>query len=112
MIPGKINTILLVIVVSLSLVLSSCGEPDRVIVQKTKIFMGTTVQIKISLGKGADKKKARDAIDKAFAQISKVDRIFSVYKPDSEVSRINRLRKNEKLQLSKEAFDLIKKSIE
>ena len=108
----KSAVILLSVIIFLSLALSSCGRSDRRIVQQTKVLMGTTIQIKVSIARGENTKKTRGAIDKAFREIRRIEDIFSVYKPESEISRINKLRKNEKLQISSDAFSLIQRSLE
>ncbi len=82
------------------------------VVERTNFYMGTVVQIKVSTNNKIDKHRAKEAINKAFEEIKRVEDVFSVYKDTSEISKINGLRKNEKLQVSDEVFDLIKKSIE
>ncbi|MFA5085925.1 MAG: FAD:protein FMN transferase, partial [Candidatus Omnitrophota bacterium] len=51
-------------------------------------------------------------IDKAFDEVKRVEDVYSVYNHASEISRINKLRKNEKLQISDGVFNLILKSID
>jgi len=74
--------------------------------------MDTAVRIEVALSNGIDETKARLAISKAFDEIGRVEGVFSVYKPESEISRVNRLGKDEKLRISEEVFGLIKKSVE
>ncbi len=74
--------------------------------------MGTSVQIKVPLMAGEDRRALEAKIDKALDEIARVESVFSVYKKDSEISRINRLRKGEALKLSAEAYGLIEKAIE
>jgi FAD:protein FMN transferase len=82
------------------------------IVERTNFCMGTIVRIKVPTGNRNDKTRANEAVNKAFEEINRVEDVFSVYKDTSEISRINRLRKDEKLRASDEVFDLIEKSIE
>lgn len=108
----KSSAIILSAIISLSLIVPSCGRPSQRVVEETKFFMGTVIQIKVALAEGSDFLAARKAIGRAFDEIGRVEDVFSVYKPDSEISRINRLKKNERLQISDEVFSLIKKSVE
>lgn len=81
-------------------------------VESTRFLMGTVVQIKIPVGPRDDEAIVRQAIDKAFDEIRRVEAVFSVFREDSEASRINRLKAGEKLRLSGEAYGLIKRSVE
>lgn len=102
----------LVIIICLSAFVCSCDNGSRKIIDETKFFMGTVIDIKVSIIDGTNEKKIREAINNAFHEIKRIEDIFSVYKENSEISRINKLRKNEKLQISHEVFALIKKSLE
>lgn len=86
------------------------GVSDRII-EETKFYMGTIVQMKVAISHGADELQARGAIEKAFDEIARVERLFSTFKADSEISKINNLKPNEKLRISGETFWLIEKSI-
>lgn len=74
--------------------------------------MGTIVQIKVPLGMGVDRKRAESGIEKAFEEIGRVEDLFSVFKEDNEISKINRLHANEPLKIKDEVFGLIEKAIE
>ena len=82
------------------------------VIEKEKLLMGTIVQIKAPVGVNGNAREVGEAIDKAFAEIARVEGIFSVYDPASEISKINRLDKGEALKISAEAFNLIDKAIE
>jgi FAD:protein FMN transferase len=77
--------------VSLSLCLPLLGasSPDTKtpLVHKTKYAMGTVYEI-AAFDESPDHASA--AIDKAFAEIVRLDSMLSNYKPDSELSRLNR----------------------
>jgi thiamine biosynthesis lipoprotein len=81
------------------------------IVERTRFLMGSPVQIKVPRGEMKSENAIISAIDKAFDEVARLEEIFSVYKSDSEISRINNLRPGEKLKLSEDAFTLIDKSI-
>ncbi len=89
-----------------------CHNVSDRIIEETKFYMGTIVQIKVSINPKDDEMKARKDIDEAFKEIGRVENVFSTFKPYSEISKINRLKPNEGLMISDEAFWLIKKSID
>ena len=106
--------ILAVIFITCSIAAYFLVSPGKgeIILERTNFLMGTIVQIKVSIKGSADRAAAERAIEKAFEEISRVEDTFSVFKKDSEVSRINSLGANETLKISDEAFDLIEKAIE
>jgi len=55
--------------------------------KKTRLIMGMPISIETV---GSPEKVMVDAIERAFRRLVWVDEIFSTYKPDSEISRINR----------------------
>jgi len=81
--------------------------------EDSRFFMGTVVQIKVSIDPAKRGQTiAKDAINKAFDEIKRVEDIYSVYKDTSEISRINRLRKDERLQITDGVFNLIHKTLD
>lgn len=68
----------------------------------TQIIMGTTVEISIY---PSNKK----ALEEAFNEIKKVDRLMSTYKEDSEISSLNR---QGEMEVSSETLEVIKKALE
>lgn len=91
--------------------ISSCGSRGDIIVEEKTLLMGAPVSIKAHLTDASGRSRARQVIQRAFAEIKKLDDLFSVYNPDSEISRINKLRKKERLLISPEAFHLINNSL-
>jgi thiamine biosynthesis lipoprotein len=81
------------------------------VVVRTAMLMGSISEIKVSLAGGISRGDAEQAIEKAFEEIRRIERVFSLYLPDSELSRINRLKKDEALKVSRETADLIGKAI-
>lgn len=55
-------------------------------VKRTQILLGTVVEIQI---RNTDEKKADDAITKAFAEIKRIDDLFTTYNEDSPVWQFN-----------------------
>lgn len=55
-------------------------------VKRTQILLGTVVEIQI---RNTDEQKANEAITKAFAEIKRIDDLFTTYNDDSPVWKIN-----------------------
>ena len=90
--------------------LARASRPDIPVHKKTSLMMGTIVEI--SIAGGEDKDLIKKAFEDAFEEMSRIDRKFSAYKEDSDVSRINRLKPGEWLVVDDETFRLIEESVE
>ncbi|GMU96220.1 FAD:protein FMN transferase [Ignavibacterium album] len=55
-------------------------------IKRTQILLGTVVEIQV---RDTDEQKADDAITKAFAEIKRIDDLFTTYNEESPVSKIN-----------------------
>jgi len=55
-------------------------------IRRSQLVMGTVVEI---MAGGRSTGQLEDAVDAAFAEITRLDRLFSSYRPDSEVSRLS-----------------------
>ncbi|HSW55046.1 MAG TPA: FAD:protein FMN transferase [Ignavibacteriaceae bacterium] len=72
-------------------------------VKRTQILLGTVVEIQI---RNTDEKKAEDAITKAFAEIKRIDNLFTTYNEESPVRKLN--NSNDSLFIvDKEIFGLM-----
>ncbi len=101
------------VIIFLSALFILRGSYDNLpVIEKEELLMGTIVQIKAPVGVNGNARNVGEAIDRAFAEIARVESIFSVYDPASEISKINRLEKGETLKISAEAFHLIDKAME
>jgi len=60
---------------------------------------------------GGNKEKTIAAIDAAFKEMERIERVFSRFDENSEVSKINKLAGLKKMSVSKEVFDLIERSV-
>ncbi|MFH0763491.1 MAG: FAD:protein FMN transferase [Candidatus Omnitrophota bacterium] len=88
-----------------------CREAARM-VEDTRPMMGTFVRIQAPVPAGQDAETVRLAVGKAFNEIARVEGIFSVFKDDSEASRINRCKKaGEPVKTTEEVFGLIERSV-
>lgn len=113
MTPSRaIRASLLSVTIILALIITRVVYQNAPVIEKEEFLMGTIVQIKAPVGINGNAGKVAEAIDKAFGEIARVESVFSTYKADSEISRINHLKKGEALKISGEAFELIKKAIE
>jgi thiamine biosynthesis lipoprotein len=56
-------------------------------VERTRILMDTLVRIEVF---GGDEHRAQEAMERAFGEMERLSGVFSHYRPDSEVSGINR----------------------
>lgn len=86
------------------LFLSSCSQSS---IKEVRLLMGTLNEIQIN---GLSKKRAHLAAEKGFAAMNRVDTLMSHYKETSEVSRIKNLLPFETTKVSKETFDVLKRS--
>ena len=105
----RFSALLLLVLIASSI--ASCAYRDTPIIEKERFLIGTIVEIKVPLPPGSSAKEIGSSIDRAFDEISRIEGVFSVYKSDSEVSKINRLKKDESVKISDETFGLIEKSI-
>ena len=91
------------IILIVAVFLFGCSAVNKEFAEK-KLLMGTAVEIKIWF---FDEAIAKKSISDAFDEIARVENIFSVYKPESEISRLN---KSGLSIVSDEVIQLIKKS--
>lgn len=75
------------------------------LVKQSRLIMGTIVEIKVA---DKDSQKAKRAINKAFAEIEKVNSLMSTYIEESEVSILNR---EGEAQVSKETLEVIRGAV-
>jgi FAD:protein FMN transferase len=69
------------------LLIAAAPETKTPLVHKAKYIMGTVYEIAVYDDQPA---RASQAIDKAFTEIGRLDAILSNFKPDSDLSRLNR----------------------
>ncbi|MDD5772872.1 MAG: FAD:protein FMN transferase [bacterium] len=83
----------------------SCGKYKKT--EETKFIMGTIVNVKIYQ---TDEGKAKTVIKKAFDEMERVDRVFSNFKEDSFISKINR-NSGTWVEVPEEVVELIERSL-
>jgi thiamine biosynthesis lipoprotein len=69
------------------LLIAAAPETKTPLVHKAKYIMGTVYEIAVY---DDQPERASQAIDKAFTEIGRLDAILSNFKPDSDLSRLNR----------------------
>lgn len=90
----------------LILILAGCSLGSSA--KETRILMDTFCEISCY---DADKGKAIAAIDAAFKEMERIERVFSKFDENSEVSKINRLAGMQELSVDREVLRLIEDSI-
>jgi thiamine biosynthesis lipoprotein len=87
----------------------SIFSADRVDVDSGKrIVMGTFARVVAVAG---DSNTAKQSIEAAFAEITKVDELMSDYKDDSELNGVNRDSFKRAVRVSEELFEVLQKSV-
>src|SRR5262245_5653741 len=72
-------------------------------------IMGTRIVVELWHD---DKAAGEKAIDAVIAEMERIDRDMSTYKPDSEVSRVNAQAAKGAMKISPELFELLTTSLE
>jgi len=90
----------------LILILTGCGQVPSV--KETRILMDTFCEISCYED---SKDKSIAAIGAAFKEMERIEKVFSKFNKNSEVSNINRLAGLEKVAASEEVFKLTEKSV-
>ncbi len=97
----------ILILAILSLLLPSCQGRSPRVVKRHRILMGTLVEISVV---GRDEDKAAAAINDAFAEMERVEKLMSRWIPESEVSRINRWAGVRPVKVSTEVREVIQRA--
>ena len=95
-----------VLVLLLSFLLSTPVSAEEVV--KARVLMGKIVEIKAH---GEDRRYLLRAIDRAFEEMERLEALMSSYRPDSEVSLIER-EAPLWVRVSPEVFDVLSKALE
>jgi thiamine biosynthesis lipoprotein len=95
-----------------SVALVTCdGDPSAVsfteprIVERAHLSMGSEVRISALT---SDEARAVRAFDQAFAEFDRLDRLLSVWHPESDVSRLNAAAGRAPVQVSAETLDVLR----
>ena len=96
------------LVLFLLLHFSGCDSKELKLVKETRFLMGTLFDITVS---HHNVKKAKKAIEKAFAEIQRIELFTSKYISKSEIAKINQLAGKEAYKVSNELYALLQKSV-
>ena len=83
-----------------------------VVIEKSRLLMGTIVEIKVPLTGHLDRGRVTQAMDQALDEVERLEHIFSIYRPDSEVSAVNRLMPGASRTVSPELLMVVEKAID
>lgn len=86
--------------------LAGCSQHP--LVRETRILMDTFAEISCF---DADKDKAIKAMDEAFKEMKRIEKVFSKFDEKSEISRINKSAGLEEVSTTEEVIGLIERSI-
>ncbi len=92
----------IVIVLVAVLAASGCSRPKTV--QKTESIMGTEVTITVVAKSAAE---GSSAIDAAMAEVKRFDRMMSLYKDDSEITKVNLAAGKNPVRVSPEMIEVV-----
>ena len=87
-------------------VLTGCGQDS--LIKETRVLMDTFCEISCY---DDSKGKTINAIDAAFKEMKRVEKVFNKFDENSEVSKINKLAGSEKVNVSEELFKLTEESV-
>ena len=86
---------------------SSCSYKDKVY-KKSSLAMDTLITITVS---SKSEKTADTAIEKAFNEIARLDKLLNFYSQDSEVALINQAAGERPVTVSKDTFEVIARAL-
>lgn len=90
-----------------------CGFPPRVAARgisgmrsliSGRLLMGTVVEIEVN---HPDLEIARQAVEASFNRMAKVDRLMSIFRPDSEISLVNHQGAEKPIQVGHETYTVL-----
>lgn len=83
------------------------GCEHQLAVQRSEPIMGTDVTITVV---APSAKEGQEAIDAAMEEIKRLDRMMSLYKDDSQVTRVNRAAGEHAVQVSPEMIEVVEEA--
>lgn len=100
------NTRVLPFFLPFLLALSGCSGDE--VYKETRLFLGTTVNIKAL---SPDKDNLQAAVFKSFEKIKKIEDAMSRFDGQSELSAVNNLKKGERIKLSSDTYFVLQKAL-
>jgi thiamine biosynthesis lipoprotein ApbE len=105
MTPPYLTTFFTFILIN-CLLFTACGDPNALSHRHSLFLMGTLVEISV-VEKGEELSKT--AMQKAFRDICRLEKMMSIHIPDSEVSIANQSVGKDPVSVSKELMSVIKR---
>jgi FAD:protein FMN transferase len=99
--------VLAALTLCIPLMLAAFPQAEEQLVHKTKYSMGTVYEI---AAYDRSPEHASKAIDKAFAEIARLDQVLSNYEPESELSQLNRNGHFHPVKVSADLYTVIEES--
>jgi len=87
---------------------SLLSAQDASLFRQSRILMGTSVEVTVSQ---VDSKAAEEAIEAAFQEVERINRLMSHYRPDSEVSQITHHAGKKEVRVSPENLEVIERAL-
>ena len=87
---------------------SFLSAQDASLFRQSRILMGTSVEVTVSQ---VDSKAAEEAIEAAFQEVERINRLMSHYRPDSEVSQITHHAGKKEVRVSPENLEVIERAL-
>jgi len=104
-----ILTVLAVVVLVLVFWLLFCRERPPSLYQETHLIMGTYITVEV---RSSDTRLAKESVEDAFRAIRRVDELMSIYKPESQVSLLNRRAWQSPMKVDPLLFRVLQKSLD
>ena len=85
------------------------AKADTLRLESSVVAMGSAYSVVVY---GEDRTRMEEAVDAAFAEVQRLDQMLSNYKPESELSEINRYAGERPVAVTQEMFDLLATCVE
>jgi len=89
------------------LLFTACGDSNALSHRRSQFLMGTLVEVSVIV---KDEELAKTAMQKAFREIRRLEKMMSIHIPDSEVSILNQSAGKDSISVSKEFMSVIQRS--
>jgi thiamine biosynthesis lipoprotein len=80
------------------------AKADTLRLESSVVAMGSAYSVVVY---GEDRTRMEEAVDAAFEEVHRLDQMLSNYKPESELSEVNRNAAEHPVQVTQEMFDLL-----
>ncbi len=108
-IRNSTSSIFIALCFMVGLLLPAGCEQNPLIYKNTRPLMGTYVTITVLAD---SRKQAEEAIDAGFLEVERLEAMLSLWRPDSELSRLNATAFDRPVEVSRDLIDISRKSLE